>query len=185
MGERYRNRSDEELMALYQSGDYDAFECLYKRHSGRVFEYLKGKVSDQAAAQDLLQETFMKVHRSRDLYSSQYPFLPWLFAISRNAVVDFFKSYATRLSQITISNDQMIERLPANSTNLVPTSQHDLASALSSLPVMQKRAIELRYLQDWSFEQIAEDMNTTPENGRQIVSRGIKKIRSFFKGGNK
>lgn len=163
-------------MALYQCGDYAAFECLYVRHSGRVFQYLMGKVSAEAA-KDLLQETFLKIHRSRSLYQPQYPFLPWLFTIARNSLNDFFKS-----------SDQKVIRSAVDADSLSETpigSEHDLSAALSGLPHVQRRAIELRYLNEWSFEKIADEMNTTPENSRQIISRGIKKIRSFLKGEEK
>jgi len=173
-----KDRSDEELMTLYQSGDYAAFECLYQRHSGRVFQYLKGKVSVEAA-KDLLQETFLKIHRSRSQYQPQYPFLPWLFTIARNSLNDFFKSSDQKVIKIGIDMDSLPGAL------LPIGSEHDLSAALSGLPHVQRRAIELRYLNDWSFEKIAEEMNTTPENSRQIISRGIKKIRSFLKGEEK
>jgi RNA polymerase sigma-70 factor (ECF subfamily) len=173
-----KDRSDEELMALYQSGDYAAFEILFERHSGRVLQYLKGKVS-QEAANDLLQETFLKIHRSRNQYQPQYPFLPWLFTIVRNNLRDFLKSSDQRAVRAELD----LESLPPKMHSV--TSEHDLSAALSGLPHIQRRAIELRYMNEWSFEKIAEEMNTTPENTRQIVSRGIKKIRSFLKGEKK
>src|SRR5438046_324640 len=91
-------KSDEELMSLYQTGEYSAFEIIYSRHSGRVFEYLRKRTAVETA-RDLLQEIFLKVHRSRGQYSSQYPFLPWLFAISRNVLFDFLRLNETRVSQ--------------------------------------------------------------------------------------
>lgn len=170
-----KDRSDEELMMLYQSGDYAAFECLYQRHSGRVFQYFKGKVSSEVA-QDLLQETFMKIHRARAQYQTQYPFLPWLFTVARNNLNDFFKSADQNVIKIGIDADALpLQTFPE-------TSEHDLSQAVSGLPHAQRRAIELRYLNEWSFEKIAEEMKTTPENARQIISRGIKKIRSLLQG---
>lgn len=173
-----KDRSDEELMTLYQSGDYTAFECLYERHSGRVFQYLKGKVSADAA-KDLLQETFLKVHRSRDQYLAQYPFLPWLFTVARNSLNDLLKSSDQKVIRIEVNADTL------SGTLLPIAAEHDLSAALNGLPHVQRRAIELRYMNEWSFEKIAEEMGTTPENSRKIISRGIKKIRSFLKGEEK
>jgi RNA polymerase sigma factor (sigma-70 family) len=171
-------RSDEELMTLYQAGEYAAFECLYERHSGRVFQYLKGKVAVEAA-RDLLQETFLKVHRSRGQYSAQYPFLPWLFTIARNTLLDFFKTSESKIKKSEIRPDSLAGIQSGDN------SEYDLSAILGGLPVLQRRAIELRYLNDWSFEKIADEMKTTPENSRQIISRGIKKIRSLLQGGEK
>lgn len=171
-------RSDEELMTLYQSGDYAAFECLYQRHSGRVFQYLKGKVSVEVA-KDLLQEIFMKIHRSRDQYLEQYPFLPWLFTITRNQLNDFFKQSESKVIKIGIEPELISVEA------VFQTPEHDLSAALSALPLQQRRAIELRYMNEWSFEKIAEEMKTTPDNTRQIISRGIKKMRSLLHGGKR
>lgn len=171
--------SDEELMTLYQGGDFAAFEILYHRHSGRVFEYLKKKV-DVGHAQELLQETFEKFHRSRSKYNSQYPFLPWLFTISRNALFDFFKTAETKVSQSSSSSPVLLDSLVAVVSDT--HSPHDISVILGELPHNQKRAIELRYLHDWSFEKIADDMKTSEINVRQIISRGLKSLRLIVSG---
>ena len=92
---------------------------------------------------------------------------------------DFFRSSNQKVIKVGIDPDSLPERL------LPISSEYDLSAALSGLPHIQRRAIELRYMNEWSFEKIAEEMSTTPENSRQIISRGIKKIRSFLKGGDK
>jgi RNA polymerase sigma-70 factor (ECF subfamily) len=175
-----KEHSDEELMNLYQKGNFAAFEILYERHSGRVFEYLKNKVSNEIA-QELLQETFEKLHKSRDSYNNQYPFLPWLFTISRNSVLDFYKKSETRISQSTYNDPNILESIElANSGN---TLSPDISEILGGLPANQRRIIELRYLQEWSFEQIAKEIKTSEENARQLLSRSLKNIKSSFKKG--
>lgn len=176
---QYIDLSDEELMDLYQKGDFHAFQTIYKRHSGRVFEFLKKKVS-QNIAEELLQETFEKLHRNRDKYSSQYPFLPWIFTISRNTVIDHYKKSESKLVSANAS-ESILENLTAP---IDATSSLDLTQVLSSLPAPQKRAIELRYMNDWSFNQIATELETSEENIRKLISRGIKKLRLSFKKGD-
>ena len=173
-------QSDEELMSLYQKGNFMAFEILYERHSPRVFDYLKNKVSHEAA-QDLLQETFEKLHKSRDSYNSQYPFLPWLFTISRNSVMDFFKQAETKLAKRSSASPILLENMPT--PNRDSFFQEDISEILKGLSLSQRRIIELRYLHEWSFEKIAKEIKTSEENARQLLSRSIKKIRSSFKKG--
>jgi RNA polymerase sigma-70 factor (ECF subfamily) len=134
-------------------------------------------------AQELLQETFEKLHRSRAKYNPQYPFLPWLFTISRNALFDFFKTAETKVSQSSSSSPILLDNLVAVVAEA--HSQHDISAILEVLPQHQRRAIELRYLHDWSFEKIAHDMKTSETNARQVISRGLKKLRSALseKGG--
>lgn len=161
-------------MVHYQNGNSVAFEILYRRHSSKVFQYFRKRSSSEIAS-DLMQDVFMKVHKARAQYSRQYPFLPWLFAISKNAFFDFLKKSS-------------IESVPLESQGFdVPTAvpvdvgiELNLAAAIQELPINQRRVIELRYLNDWSFEEIAKDIKTSPENVRQIVSRGIAKIRKHI-----
>jgi RNA polymerase sigma-70 factor (ECF subfamily) len=153
-----------------------AFECLYARHAGRVLAFLHKKVAEQSA-RDLLQEIFLKLHRARHQYSIQYPFLPWLFAITRNAIVDFVRLNETKVARSSVTSETEI----AVGEQPEPWTP-GLSAALNTLPVNQRRAIELRYLSGWTFEQIASDMKTTPINVRQVISRGIKKLRSGFGG---
>lgn len=161
------DKSDEDLMKLYQSGDDKAFEALYLRHSGRVLAFLQSK-SDPQNARELLQETFLKLHRARQKYSPQYPFLPWLFTIARNVFFDF-----SRLSETKVYKKSEAQDVEVLDGDITP----EFSVALKGLSGPQKKAIELRYLSDWSFEKIAADMNTSPLNVRQIISRGIKKLR--------
>ncbi len=169
--------SDEELMSLYQNGDFAAFEVLYRRHSGRVYEYLRKKTPSSEIAMDLTQGTFEKLHKSRSKYSSQYPLLPWLFAISRNTLVDYFKSSETKLTKAVQDPEILLENL---AQPVLQAESPDITLALATLPHGQRQAIELRYLRDWSFEKIATHMNTSEDNARQLISRGLKRVREFF-----
>ena len=174
--------SDEELMSLYQNGDFSAFEILYGRHSGRVLGYLCKRVAPQIA-HELTQEVFVKLHQSRSKYNSEYPFLPWLFTISRNRLTDFFRLNETKLASAVIAESETqlakLASAPAGSDSF------NASLDLSPLTSHQRRAIELRYLQDWSFEKIATDLQTSSINVRQIISRAIKKLKSRLKkGGN-
>lgn len=178
MNESQSELSDEELMIRYQNGDYAAFECLYRRHSGRILRYLSMRVQPEIA-KDLLQEVFMKIHRSREQYIAQYPVLPWLFTVTRNALIDFFKKAETRAVKVEINDDVFTKERE------VQPPEEDLSLALSGLPVLQRRAIELRYMNEWSFEKIAEELKTSPENSRQIISRGMKKMRALLHGGKR
>lgn len=68
--------SDEELMRSYQKGDLMAFEVLFKRYAGRVLGFLSKKLSQVQLAQDLGQDVFLKLHRSRAQYAPHLPFAP-------------------------------------------------------------------------------------------------------------
>lgn len=172
-----RNLSDEELMELYQSSDYLAFEILYQRHSGRIYKFLISKVGTEVG-EELLQEAYTRIHKFRDKYIAQLPYLPWVFTIVRNLLKDYYKKAETQ----TIKNSASLDSHNTE-TNYELTESDSLSqlnAILENLPKNQQRAVRLRYLDDWTFEKIAEDIETSPENVRQLISRGIKKIRSSF-----
>ena len=173
LNEHYSEKSNEDLMNLYQTGDYSAFEVLYQRTSGRIYQYLKKRVSSEIA-QELLQEIFIKLHKARGQYSQKYPFIPWLFTISRNTLIDYYKS--ARLVS-PISNSNQTDILSIN--NDFQTNEINISTTLNLLPENQRQAIELRYLNDWSFEKIADIIKTSPVNVRQLISRGLKRLRQL------
>jgi RNA polymerase sigma-70 factor (ECF subfamily) len=173
--------SDEELMVFYQNGDFVAFEILYNRHSGRIYQYLKKKVSTNEIAQDLLQEVFSKIHKSRNSYNKQFPFLPWVFTVARNTAFDFFKLQETKITTKSDTSPELLNSLVGD--NCQYESDPVLGRMLEKLPQVQKHVIERRYLDEWSFERIASDVGTSEENVRQLISRGIKKLRLYWQQG--
>lgn len=175
MAKKLKDLLDEELMSLYQGGDYQAFEVLYYRHSSRVFEYLR-KRSSEDLSRDLTQTVFEKVHKSRQNYEKKYPFLPWLFTITRNTLFDHFKSAETKYSKKR-EGPEILDLVPSLETG----TGYDFSNLLEGINPNQKRAIELRYLSDWSFEQISQEIKTSPQNVRKLISRGTEKIRSILK----
>lgn len=167
--------SDERLMEMFQSGSYPAYEVLFQRHSSRVVTYLAKKTS-LSQAQDLTQEVFLKLLKTKNQYNSKYPFLPWLFTITRNLLLDEYKKAESKISSRSV-NDEVLNQMPAHQESSQENPTYDLTEALKQLPPNQQEAIKLRYLQDWSFEEISTKLSTTEANVRQLISRGLKKLK--------
>lgn len=165
-------------MLRYQQGDYSAFEEIYRRHSDRVYGYLRARLAQANEASDLLQIVFMKVHRSRDRYRSEMPFLPWLYAVSRNVLTDFLRSV-----QRTPVFVEVPETLAAKEKEVAagPTAEESLAK----LDETERHLVNMRFNDELSFEEIAVALQVTPVTARKRVSRAIKKIRSAFQGEKK
>jgi RNA polymerase sigma-70 factor (ECF subfamily) len=170
--------SDEELMVLYKQGQDTAFACLYARYEARVYGYLRKRLQDPQAANDVFQAAFLKFHRSKDQFNSSFMFAPWLFAVVRTSLVDWQKS-----RQNTQASVELNEELHAPISIETPAIARE---DLSQLPEPQRMAVELRYFDDFSFEEIALRLETSPGNVRQLVSRGLRQLRSLFaKGGSR
>jgi RNA polymerase sigma factor (sigma-70 family) len=164
-------RTDESLMVAYQLGDEDAFTVLYRRHSGRVLNFLKLKCRDDALARDVFQSTFLKLHRSRSTYNSSFPFVTWLFTICRSELLDSIRKKAR-------SNETLVDEFPDVAAEEIETGGFSIDT--SSLPEKQKVAVDMRFRQDFSFEEIAAKLETSPVNVRKLVSRALKALRMSY-----
>ena len=179
MNENLQLKSDEDLMLLYQEGDSLAFQVLFERHSGRILAYLRRRASAETA-NELLQDVFEKLHRSRLKYDRNYPFLPWVFTITRNTWIDHLKRQEIKVQNNTVSLEESSMSLDqlsqASSPAMTDAFNFDLNNA--QLSEAQKLYLDQRYQKDWSFSEIAKFNQTTEQNVRQMISRAIRKIRT-------
>lgn len=160
-------------MKGYQEGNQMAFEVLFKRYSGRVLGFLSKRLFQVELAQDLAQDVFLKLHRSRAQYNPSLPFAPWIFSITRNVWIDHIKK--NRKERPT---DQALLEKQAPAAQLVYQSPDD---GLEHLLPNQRTAVSMKFYDDATFEEIACQLSTTPINARQLVSRGIKRLREIMK----
>lgn len=171
--------TDEELMLAYATDDMEAFERLYRRHKSRIFGFLTAKLQDQAEAEDVFQVVFTKLHVARGKYRPEIPFLPWIFTITRNALIDHIRRRDSYQKHIT-SPETPLEEYAAP---LADESPPNISSAhLGRLNTAQRQALDLRFEQEMSFAEIGERLATSEENARQIVSRAIRKLRKSLTG---
>lgn len=159
-------------MGLYQKGDEASFEVIYQRYSNRVLSYLLKKVKSDKTAQDLTQEVFLKLHRSRSQYNGLLPLAPWIFSISRSIFLDFTKKKSLEVATPPEEFDGL-QAVPIAINN-------EPLELLDILPEEQRATISLRIVDEATFDEIALKLSTSPENARQIFSRGIRKLKSSF-----
>lgn len=169
--------NDEELMQAYIEGNMEAFESLYARHKGRIFAYLMTRVRDRSEAEDIFQAVFAKLHRSRHQYRQEIPFLPWIFTITRNSLIDHIRSKEAYAKHIIVSEEAVYAYAEPVSDD---APMHAVTAEMTKLNQNQRRAIELRFNQGLTFEEIAEQMQTSADNARQLISRAIRKLRGLI-----
>lgn len=164
--------SDEELMVLYQRGDYSAFEELFKRHSKKVNGYILKKVNDSGLAEDIFQECFIKLHRNRSKYDTSLPLLPWLFTICRNVLIDY-----SRKGKLLLVKSN-IEEVPQNILDYV--NSEEIKAALKKIEVRDASIINLHYFHGYTFDEIAASLKMQSSNVRKIASRTIQKLKLLW-----
>ena len=164
-------------MTAYIDGDVEAFEALYERHKSRVFGFLMAKLKDRDEAEDVFQTTFAKLHKGRHKYRQNIPFLPWLFTIARNTLIDHVRKKGTYDKHVTVSAEA-VDNYADSVSDSTPIQAN--FSHLSKLNESQRYALELRFNQGLTFDEIAQQMQTTADNARQLISRAIRKLRTLM-----
>ena len=163
------NPTDEDLVSAYvDRGDERAFRLLVERHQERVFGFLLGMVRDRTVANDLFQETYIRVvsalQRERGSYSHQGRFLGWVLRIARNAALDHLRS-RKRWQDVSANTDEdessFWERLPDQSASSDTVMHHAeqesfLRQCIEELPPEQREVLLLRHEADLTFREIAD-----------------------------
>lgn len=172
-----KEMKDEELMVRYQKyADPNAFNELFRRYKGKIYGYLRSRVTDGGACDDIFQTTFLKMHQKKQKYSDKYPFSVWIFTICRNNMLDYFRK---KRPDVDINNPKVnmaVEESEPEVESKIPEY------AWQALPESQKVAIQMRYQSDQPFDEIARELKTSSQNVRKLISRGIQKLRFLLKG---
>ncbi len=156
--------SDYELITRFIKGEESCFEELIHRHKNKVFAYISLYIRDQALAEDIFQDTFLKVIQSvkAGRYYDNGKFISWVMRISHNLIIDHFR----RIKQMnTVSNDNYESDL-FNSKKFAENNieddminnqvKKDIRKMITHLPDDQKEVVILRHYAGLSFKEIAE-----------------------------
>ncbi len=172
----FSDATDEELMQAYQGGSEEAFRHLFDRHSAKIYGFLVKHLKDRAQVDDVFQNTFLKLHRTRSKYDPSLPVRGWLFAICKTVMLDFIRK-RNRHQAEELNDDYAPTPAITNDSSISKTTEQ--------LPEQQRRVISLRFNEDMTFEEIAARLETTPANARQLVSRAIRRLKILASQGGK
>jgi RNA polymerase sigma-70 factor (ECF subfamily) len=181
-------RSDEVLMLAFKRGEVRAFELLVARHRGPVFNFILRYVGQRPRAEDLLQETWLKVVRSAKDYEPKARFSTWVYTLARNLCVDASRkeSYRQAASLDVADLDDgapLSERLPAAGVSAERGAHNArlrplLMKALANLPPDQREVFLLREYQGMPFKDIAEVVGAgepTVKSRMRYALEGLRK----------
>jgi RNA polymerase sigma-70 factor (ECF subfamily) len=164
-------------MIAYQRGDAAAFDELYRRHSSKVYGYLRQKLSAREIADEVFQATFLKLHQTRRQYDPSQPFLPWLFVIARSSWAD-----RLRRDYREGAKREAARAEPGVAGQTEPDPEPAPAEAvrdlLAALPDEQRNLLEMRYREELSFAEIGARRGQGAAAVRQAISRLTRKLRA-------
>lgn len=150
--------SDATLVDLASAGDQQAFEYLFTRYRDALVRLFEQRLEEKTMASDLLQETFIKVYLHINDYSKSYTFGQWIYSIARNTLVDHLR----RKSGDVLLDERFRAPLattpsPEESVIINQTRAH-FYNALEELSPEYRQVIEMRFLEEYSYEEIAEKL---------------------------
>ena len=173
---------DVRLMIAFRNGDEEALSALYRRWAGPVLRFLERMVRERATAEELMQETFVRVHGARDRYEADARFSTWLFRIARNLALnelDRARNKATHVSTDAPARED--DERPALTLVSGGNAVDDLAHArrersrveaeLAVLPERQRTALWLAAVEGHSYAEIAEVLDASPQSVKALIHR--------------
>ncbi len=160
---KFQQYNDQDLIKLYLSGDESVLEELLKRHKSKIFTSIYLLVKDQYLAEDIFQDTFIKVINTlrSGRYNEEGKFLPWVMRIAHNLVIDYFRK-EKRTPTITSADGtdvlNMLQIFEENAEDRMLREQthSDLRAMIQQLPDDQKEVLIMRHYGDLSFKEIAD-----------------------------
>lgn len=160
------HRAEDRAMARYATGDDGALAVVYDAIAGRLYAFFLRRCRNVAVAEDLVQQTFLHIHRARGSFVVGSPVLPWAFAIGRRLLVDWArKAQRTRELIATPREDESLDPIDAaaNVEGIVHARQMEqkLRADLERLPDNQRVAFELLRIDGLSLQEAAETLGIT------------------------
>ena len=160
--------SDALLIESYLDGNEYALEQLIQKHKARIYNFIFSKVMDRDTAEDIFQDTFIKVIRTlkKGGYDETGKFLPWVMRISHNLIIDFFRK-SNRIPTFENRDDYDVFQFIGDDSGNIEEAlfdaqvENDLSHLIESLPDDQKEVLMMRIYRDMSFKEIAENTDVS------------------------
>lgn len=184
-------KTDEHLMLAYASGDAAAFEVLYNKYRPALFRFFLAAVTDDWLANELYQETWIKVIGARAKYQPKAAFSTWLFTIARNNLWDYFRKFQPHVVEFdTVAefNEEADLLAATGNVELQPDELAVLAQqslslqrALDQLPLKQREVMLLRYIAGMTLAEIAISIEEKQETVKSRLRYATVKLKNDLK----
>jgi len=166
---------DVQRMLAFRDGDDSAFDALFGRWAGPLLHYLQRMVRDAAAAEDLVQETFLRVHRARHRYRPDARFSTWLYRIATNLALNELRRPRRRDAHRSINADGALElAADAPAVDAIAHARRvgaELEVAIAALPERQRAALWLSAVDGLSYADVAHALDTSEQAVKALVHR--------------
>jgi RNA polymerase sigma-70 factor (ECF subfamily) len=176
---------DTQLMLGVQQNDDAAFGLLVDRHRSLLVQHLSRLVQNPAVAEELAQDVFLRVHRSRQTWAPSAKFSTWLFRISTNVAYNHFRDEKYHNRNVSLDRDvpsirkrEFADRNACVESELVDDVRvREIRAAIAALPFKQRAAVLMHKYEEMDYAQIAEALGCTPSAVKAIMFRAYEALR--------
>jgi len=180
--------SDSKLVKNYINGCEKSLEPLILRHKQRIFSFIRSKVLDKEVAEDIFQDTFIKVINTlkRGSYNEEGKFLPWVMRIAHNLVIDYFRKNK-RIPRFNNTDEfdifSVISDSVLNIEKQLIRAQilEDVKGLIVELPDDQKQVLVMRMYKDMSFKEISENTGVSINTALGRMRYALINLRKLIK----
>lgn len=167
---------DAALLVAHRDGDPDAFDTLFARYSPMLLRIMRRGVDSEADAHDLVQQTFLQLHRARADFRASAPLRPWLLTIAMNLKRGYWRR-AKRWRQTELGDDLTA---PPGPDPAQREAVRQLYVALKALPDNQREVIELHWLEEIPMAEVAQIVGASRSAVKVRAHRGYKRLRGLL-----
>jgi len=171
------SRALESLMYGYQQADEDATRTFIEKVSPLLLRYFWAQAFNRRFAEDLVQETWMRIHKARHSYRWDEPVLPWIFAIARHTGLDNY-----RKARRTEIRESQVDELPDTAAPVPhsPQDGQDMDALLAELPASQREVIVMLKILGMTLEEVARATSSSAGSVKQKAHRAYLKLKQVL-----
>lgn len=177
---------DAELMLRVREGDAQSFSLLLAKHRGPVIHFLYRMIQNQAVAEELAQEVFLRVYRSRASYEPTAKFTTWLFRIASHVALNHIRDGKHERHQESLDGEgtegigrQVASRAPTVEQEMVRESRlAEVRRTVESLPAKQRAAVLMHKYQEMDYAQIAAALDCSESAVKSLLFRAYETLRA-------
>lgn len=170
------SRSDEELMAAYVAGDAASFRVIFERYAPLLMRAMLRELYMREEANDLVQQTFLQLHRARADFDASQKLKPWVFTIAMNLKREYFRRKKRRPER-SLDAESTLEPAVAALGAARVEARHTLERVMRDLPADQREVIELHWFDGLEFPEVAQVVGASVSAVKVRAHRGYVRLR--------
>ena len=180
--------TDEELVKVYLDGDKENFDEIVNRYLKMIYNFIYRFVGNEKLAEDITQETFIKVWKNLKKFDTTKSFKTWVYSIAKNTAIDYLRKrkdipismFDNESGKNIIEDTLTDEELKADEIYIMAENKKQVESVLTKLSAIQKEVVILKYVNELSLSEVSEALNIPRETIKSHHRRALIKMKKLL-----